>query len=147
MRKNSTKGVVQPIVREDGSVAITDEEIFQVMKLSYGKESFDIKTYDEEWYYEVEEEVKTRVETEEAFIKEKDLGNECGYEISDIFIEEVEAAVDQSSSNSAQSPEEQVFNICLKKGGEAVIKGLHYLIQKSWSKGVLLPEAFKLDPK
>ena len=28
MRKNSTKGVVQPIVREDGSVAITDEEIF-----------------------------------------------------------------------------------------------------------------------
>ena len=27
-----------------------------------------------------------------------------------------------------------------------VIKGLHYLIQKSWSKGVL-PGAFKLDPK
>ena len=50
------------------------------MKLRYGKESLDVKTYDEEWYYEVEEEVKTRVETEEAFIKEKDLGNECGYE-------------------------------------------------------------------
>ena len=31
------------------------------------------------------EEVKTRVETEEAFIKEKDLGNECGYENSDIL--------------------------------------------------------------
>ena len=62
------------------------------------------------------------------------------------FIEEVEAAVDQSSSNSAPSPEEQVFNICLKKGREAVIKGLHYLIQKSWSK-VILPEAFKLDSK
>ena len=85
VRKNSTKGVVQPIVREDGSVAITDEEIFQEMKLRYGKESLDVKTYDEEWYYEVEEEVKTRVEKEEAFIKEKDLGNECGYENSDIF--------------------------------------------------------------
>ena len=48
MKKNSTKGVVQPIVREDGSVAITDEEIFQEMKLRYGKESLDIKTYDEE---------------------------------------------------------------------------------------------------
>ena len=63
MRKNSTKRVVQPIVREDGSAAITYEEIFQEMKLRYGKESLDIKTYDEEWYYEVEEEVKTRVET------------------------------------------------------------------------------------
>ena len=135
-------------MREDGSVAITDEEIFQEMKLRYGKESLDVKTYDEEWYYEVEEEeVKTRVETEEAFIKEKDLGNECGYENSDIYIEEVQAAVDQSSSNSALSPEEQVFNICLKKGRQAVIKGLHYLIQNGWSKGVLLPEAFKLDPK
>ena len=70
MRKNSTKEVVQPIVREDGSVAITDEENFQEMKLRYGKESLDVKKYDEEWYYEVEEEVNTRLETEENLIKE-----------------------------------------------------------------------------
>ena len=39
-----------------------------------------------------------------------------------------------------------MFKMCLKKGGEAVIEGLHFIIQKSWSMGVL-PEAFKLDPK
>ena len=146
VRKDNTKGVVQPIVRGDGTVAITDEEIFEEMKLRYGKETLDVKTYDEDWYSEVEEEVKARVKTEEDLIKGKDFSKDCGHENSDIRIEEVEAAVDQSSSNSAPSPEEQVFNLCLKKGGEAVIQGLHYLIQKSWSKGVL-PEAFKLDPK
>ena len=74
------------------------------MKLRYGKESLDVKTYDEEWYYGVEEEVKTRVETEKSLIKEKDFEYECGHENSDIFIEEVEAAVDQSSMYSAPSP-------------------------------------------
>ena len=146
VRKDNTKGVVQPIVRGDGTVAITDEEIFEEMKLRYGKETLDVKTYDEDWYSEVEEEVKARVKTEEDLIKGKDFSKDCGHENSDIRIEEVEAAVDQSPSNSEPSPEEQVFNLCLKKGGEAVIQGLHYLIQKSWSKGVL-PEAFKLDPK
>ena len=62
VRKDNTKGVVQPIVRGDGTVAITDEEIFEEMKLRYGKETLDVKTYNEDWYSEVEEEVKARVQ-------------------------------------------------------------------------------------
>ena len=46
----------------------------------------------------------------------------------------------------AQKPEEQIFTVCLKRGGEAIFKGLHYIIQKSWAQGVL-PEAFMVDPK
>ena len=47
MRNNNKKEEVQPIVKEDGSVAVTDEEIFQ-MKLRYGKETLDVKKYDED---------------------------------------------------------------------------------------------------
>ena len=58
----------------------------------------------------------------------------------------MEAAIAVSSCNSAPSPEEQIFYIYLKKGGDAVVRGIHYIIQKSWTRGVI-PEAFKLDPK
>ena len=47
-------------------------------------------------------------------------------EKSDIIIEEVEAAIAVSSCNSAPSPEEQIFYIYLKKGGDAVVRGIHY---------------------
>ena len=45
---------------------------------------------------------------------------------------------------SAPSPEECIFNITLKKGGNTVVKALHYIFQKCWSKAVL-PEAFVTD--
>ena len=127
-------------------VAVTDEEIFQEMKLRYGKETLDVKTYNEDWFCSVENEVQVKWQDENARIKERDFLQKCGHENSDIRIEEVEAAILQSSSNSAPSPEEQIFTVCLKRGGEANFKGLHYLIQKSWAQGVL-PEAFKVDPK
>ena len=56
---------MQPIVRENGSVAVTDEEIFQ-MKLRYGKETLVVKTYDEKWYCEVEMEVEDRLKKRES---------------------------------------------------------------------------------
>ena len=90
---------------DDGTVAVTDKEIFEETKLRYGTETLDVKTYDEEWNYEVEEEVKARVKTEENLIKGKDFSKECGYENSNIRFEEVEAAVDLSLSNSIPSPE------------------------------------------
>ena len=68
------------------------------------------------------------------------------HENSDITIQEVEAAILQTPSNSAPSPEEKIFSVCIRKGGEAIVKAIHYLINKSWSLGVL-PQAFKLDPK
>ena len=42
------------------------------------------------------------------------------------------------------SPEEKVFSVMIKKGGEKMIEGLHYLFQKCWTKGVL-PKAFIKD--
>ena len=48
------------------------------------------------------------------------------------------------SSYSAPNPEEQVFNIMLKKGGDTVATGLHYIFQRCWSK-VVLPDAFITD--
>ena len=116
------------------------------MELRYGKETLDVKTYNEDWFCSVENEVRVKWQDENALIKERDFLQKCGHENSDIRIEEVEAAILQSSSNSAPSPEEQIFTVCLKRGGEAIFKGLHYIIQKSWAQGVL-PEAFKVDPK
>ena len=146
VKKDNVKGVVQPIKRDDGSMAVTDEEIFNEMKGRYGKETLEVKNHDEDWYNMVEKEVKNRLMTEESKIKDPQFGDQCGFENSDIIIEEVEAAIAVSSCNSAPSPEEQIFYICLKKGGDAVVRGIHYIIQKSWTRGVI-PEAFKLDPK
>ena len=36
-RKSKSKGVVQPIVREDQTLSVTDEEMFQEMKRDMGK--------------------------------------------------------------------------------------------------------------
>ena len=146
VKNTNVKGVVQPIKREDGSLAVTDEEIFSEMKMRYGKETLDVKTYDNEWYNSVENEVNDILDVEQSTIKDSHFTDNCGFENSDIIIEEVEAAISASSCNSAPSPEEQIFYIYLKKGGDAVVRGLYYIIQKSWSTGVI-PEAFKLDPK
>ena len=83
----------------------------------------------------VEKEVKNRLMTEESKIKDPQFEEQCGFENSDITIEEVEAAIAVSSCNSAPSPEEQIFYIYLKKGGDAVVRGIHYIIQKRWTRG------------
>ncbi|MEW8546767.1 MAG: reverse transcriptase domain-containing protein [Candidatus Thiodiazotropha sp.] len=145
-RKDSSKTVVQPIRREDNSLAVTDEEIFLEMKKRYGRESLEVKEQDEEWYNFIEEEMKVRAQLEQEAIQRQDFSEVCGHENSDLREEEVEAAISMLSNNSAPSPDEQIFNVLLKKGGEAMVKGLHYLFQKSWALGVL-PEDFKLDPK
>ena len=60
--------------------------------------------------------------------------------------EEKQKKKNNNNNNSAPNPEEQIFNLMLKKGGEEMAKGLLYIFQKSWVKGVL-PDTFKLDPK
>ena len=93
VKKDDVKGVVQPIKRDDGSLAVTDEE----MKGRYGKETLDVNNYDEDWYNMVEKEVKNRLMTEESKIKDPQFGEQCGFENSDIIIKEVEAAIAVSS--------------------------------------------------
>ena len=109
VKKDNVKGVVQPIKRDEGSLAVTDGEIFDEMKGRYGKETLDMKNYDEDWYNMAEKEVKKRLMTEESKIKDPQFGDQCGFENSDIIIEEVEAAIAVSLCNSAPSPEEQIF--------------------------------------
>ena len=75
---------------------------FQEMKLRYGKETLDVKTYDEKWYCEVEREVEDRLKKKENLIKGNDFSKDCGNENSDISLDEVEAAVEQSSATVLQ---------------------------------------------
>ena len=145
-RKARCKTVVQPIKRDDGTLAVSDEEIFEEIKERYGKESLDVKEDEPDWYECVEQEGKNRNEIEIHNIKESTYSENCSYENSNILVEEVEAAVDALAGYSAPNPEEQVFNIMLKKGKESVAKGLHYIFQKCWTTGVL-PEVFKQDAK
>ena len=146
MRKDNTKTVVQPIKRDDGSLAVTDEEIFIEMKERYGKETLDVKESKPQWYKEVEEETERRIKIVEERIRQPAFREDCGHENYDLRVEEVEAAIEGRNNNSTPSPEEQIFSLMLKKGGEEMAKGLLYIFQKSWVKGVL-PDAFKLDPK
>ena len=56
------------------------------------------------------------------------------------------SAIALASLNSAPSPEEKVFTIMIKRGGDALVKAITYIVQKCWTEGVL-PDSFKLDPK
>lgn len=145
-RKTKSKSVVQPILRDDGTLAVTDEEIFVEIKKRYGKETLDVRERNPTWYAEVEQEAELTNETERKNIKVNSYSQNCSHENSDITVDEVEAAIKGLSSFSAPNPEEQIFNLMLKKGGEAVAKGLHYIFQKCWELAVL-PEAFITDAK
>ena len=115
-RKTRCKTAVQPIKRDDGTLAVSDEEIFEEMKERYGKESLDIKEDEPDCYECVEQEARNRNEIEFHNIKESTYSENCSHENSNILVEEVEAAVDALAGYSAPNPEEQIFNIMLKKG-------------------------------
>ena len=67
-KRNNSKGVIQPLEKEDGSLAVSDEEIFTEMKKRYGKESLDVKAHDEDWFNSVEQEIKDISTVEEVAI-------------------------------------------------------------------------------
>ena len=146
VKSNSNKGVIQPIEKEGGSLAVSYDTIFTEMKKRYGKESLDVKAYNGDWFNSVKQEIKDISTVDEAAIHESRYLQDCGNENSDITFQEVETAILQTHSNSAPSPEEQIFSVCIRKGGDAIVKAIHYLIYQSWSLGVS-PQAFKLDPK
>ena len=85
------------------------------MKKIFGKESLDVKEKDPDWYLSVEQEAKNKNESEQVKIKERNYSVTCSNENSGLTIIEVEAAIDTLSGYSAPNPEEQVFNIMLKK--------------------------------
>ena len=145
-RKSKSKGVVQPIVREDQTLAVTDEEIFQEMKKRYGKETLDVKEDNPGWFETVEEEARVKTIDELRKIKDRKYSKDCENENSDIIIDEVQSSLEQLTNFSAPNPEEHIFNIMLKKGGDMLVKGLHYIFQKCWTKTVL-PEAFVTDAR
>lgn len=79
-------------------------------------------------------------------LQNKVSSGEKNFENSDITEEEVRSAIALARLNSAPSPEEKVFTIMIKRGGDALVKAITYIVQKCWTEGVL-PDSFKLDPK
>ena len=63
-----------------------------------------------------------------------------------IYLEEVTRAIDRTNLSSAPSPEDKVFSILIKTGGDNMAAALLHLFQTCWSSGTLC-ESFKLDPK
>ena len=94
---------MQPICREDGSLAVSDEEIFCELKTRYGKESLDVKDYDKDWYESVENDVLLKAREHEEEIRKPDFKDMCGHENSDLYVEEIEAAISSLNNNSAPS--------------------------------------------
>ena len=62
------------------------------------------------------------------------------------YFGEVTRAIDRTNLSSAPSPEEKVFSILIKTGGDNMAAALLHLFQTCWSSGTLC-KSFKLDPK
>ena len=60
--QTNIKSTIQPIIRQDGSYAISDNEIITEMKLQYGKKSLEVKNSDPDWYIEIENFVENKIE-------------------------------------------------------------------------------------
>ena len=88
----------------------------------------DVKEYDKEWYDTVENEVKMKTQVHIEEIRKGDFKDICRHEDNDLCVEEIESALSVLNNNSAPSPEEHIFNILLKRDGEAVAKActLHF---------------------
>ena len=133
-------------MREDRTLAMTDEEFFIEMKTRYAKETLDNKGGDSVTFETVEEEARAKTIKELQDIKDGKYSEECSHENSDIIIDEVESALRDLNNFIAPNPEEHVFTIMPKKGGDAIAEGLHYIFQKCWGKAVL-SKAFVTDAK
>ena len=81
----------------------------------------------------VERQVKEKID--QIKIDLNNNKNSDDFENSDITIDEVEMAVESTSNTSAPSPEEKIFTILIKNGGEKLLQCLHFLFQKCWSAG------------
>ena len=60
-----------------------------------------------------------------------------GNENSDITVGEVHSTISQRNNDSIPSPEEQLFSILFKRGGETIATAVQYIFQKSWERGGL----------
>ena len=94
------------------------------MKKRHGKETLDVKEDNPGWFETVEEEarVKTIDDGELRKIKDRKYSKECENENSDIIIDEVQSSLEQLTNFRVPNPEEHIFNIMLKKGGDMLVK-------------------------
>ena len=95
-RKKKCNSLVQPVKRDDGTLAVTDEGIFEEMKKRYGKETLAVKEKDPAWYDSVEQEAKDKNESEHLNNRDRKYSETCSHENSDLTVEEVEAAIDKT---------------------------------------------------
>lgn len=145
-RRSETKGIVQPIRTENNALVVSDSEIFDEIKKKYGKETLEVSERHLRRFIKVEEDMRQYITTQSQRIMDASYDEQCEPENKDISIGEIELALKHANANSAPSPEEGVFLTMLRKGGEHVVKALHFLFQKIWSTGSI-PDDFKLDPK
>jgi len=124
VRLEESKGVVQPVKREDGTMAITDEEICVEMQKRYGKKTLEVQTEKPDWYKEVEEEVGNVRSTLKRRIHESTYEDNCGFENGDIQLAEVKGAIKELPNVTSPSPDEKILTVMLKKGGENMAESL-----------------------
>ncbi|XP_052817997.1 uncharacterized protein LOC128244019 [Mya arenaria] len=122
-RSDESKCAVQPIVKEDLSLAVSDVEIFQEMKQKYGKETLEVKEKCHTHYYQIENQVET-IENDERMSLVRDPHT---MENSDITLDEVESVLKEFDKNSAPCPEERIFG---SLEGWSTPKGIQQ--QHSW---------------
>ena len=103
-----------------------------------------IKNSDPDWYNKDENFVENKIEDKKINLHRSEIKED--FENQDLMIEEVTSAIAKTNLSSAPCPEEKIFTILIKKGGETVAKALLLLFQKCWCQGTIC-DSFKIDPK
>ncbi|CAH1782304.1 unnamed protein product, partial [Owenia fusiformis] len=108
-KSGTTKPSVQPLIRKDGSFAITDSEIANEFLVKYGKEELSI--CNKNWQSQIEIGSKLAVNLEKLEISLPNYSSDCSIENKDLNIGELITAINKSNSLSAPDPREKIFYI------------------------------------
>ncbi|CAH1773859.1 unnamed protein product, partial [Owenia fusiformis] len=87
-----TKCVIQPIIRQDGTIAVTDKEITEAFMVKYGNEIMSVQSHSI-WYNYVENTVERILTTQRAIITETNYSKTCEIKNIDLNLYEIENAI------------------------------------------------------
>ena len=133
---------MQPLRKEDGSIAKTDTDMAELTSAVFGEEILEVQK--DKFKQRGGEEVCVLYQKETESIKKRlyhpDPINE------DFTIEEVSKSIQEMDDGTTPNPYEKVFTLVIKKGGYFIVEALHRLFSIYLAEG-LIPQNFINDAK
>ena len=91
----------------------------------YGKKTLEVGEFDRNWYDTVEKDVSEMYMDTKRSLKDGDSSKSSeNFGNANIGEQEVKADISTTRVNSTHSPEENVFTVMIKRGGEFLVKAI-----------------------